>query len=75
MIPRKKKMMKNQNFNPPNVNNINININNNQILNNMPNFGNIDFQHMIEFIKKNPEILKMGGKDIDQKSCRNLWKE
>ena len=51
----------------------------------MPNLGNMDFTQMMEFIKKNPEILKMvspqlskmmGGKDIDpeimMKSMENI---
>ena len=25
----------------------------------MPNIGNMDFQQMLDFIKKNPEIMKM----------------
>ena len=83
MTPETLKMMRNPNFQPPNMNNmsnINTNVNNNQtssnnqIPNNMPNFGNMDFQQMMEFIKKNPELLKMvspqlsqmlGGKNID----------
>jgi hypothetical protein len=40
----------------------------------MPNFAKMDFQQMLDFVKKNPELLKMispqlskmmGGKDID----------
>ena len=40
----------------------------------MPNLANMDFQQMLDFIKKNPELLKMispqlsqmmGGKNID----------
>ena len=85
LTPETFKMMRNQNFNPPNINNTNNNINstNNNINNNnsvnnmppqMPNFANMDFQQMFDFIKKNPELLKMvspqlskmmGGKNID----------
>ena len=82
LTPETLKMMRNPNFQHPNINN-NVNINNNQTSNNqipnnmtpnMPNLANMDFQQMLEFIKKNPELLKMvspqlskmmGGKDID----------
>ena len=100
LSPEVFKMMKDPNFNPPNMgnpfnNNINNNnnnnsnniTNNNNISNNinntnqsgnmppqMPNFANMDFQQMMDFIKKNPELLKMispqlsqmmGGRNID----------
>ena len=73
-------MNNNNNINNNNINNNNTNnnINNNQPTNNMPpqmpNFANMDFQQMLDFVKKNPELLKMispqlskmmGGKDID----------
>ena len=51
----------------------------------MPNLGNMDITQMMEFIKKNPELLKMispqlsqmmGGKNIDpeimMKSMENI---
>jgi hypothetical protein len=87
LTPETLKMMRNPNFNPPNINNnLNNNINNNNINNNntgnnmppqmpqMPNLANMDFQQMLDFIKKNPDLLKMispqlsqmmGGKNID----------
>ena len=87
LTPETFKMLKDPNFNPPNMvnpinNNININtnnnINNNQSGNNapqqMPNLSNMDFQQMMDYIKKNPELLKiispqlsqmMGDKNID----------
>ena len=74
----------NNNINNNNINNNNINnnnINNNNTGNNMPpqmpqmpNLANMDFQQMLDFIKKNPDLLKMispqlsqmmGGKNID----------
>ena len=73
-------MNNNNNINNNNINNNNTNNNNNnnQPTNNMPpqmpNFANMDFQQMLDFVKKNPELLKMispqlskmmGGKDID----------
>ena len=103
LSPELLRMVQNQNFqNPPmnqnNNNNINDNTNNNINTNNitnnntqnppMPNLGNLgnmDFTQMMEFIKKNPQILKMvspqlskmmGGKDIDpeimMKSMENI---
>ena len=104
LSPELLRMVQNQNFqNPPmnqnnnnNINNDNTNnnINTNNITNNnaqnppMPNLGNLgnmDFTQMMEFIKKNPQILKMvspqlskmmGGKDIDpeimMKSMENI---
>ena len=89
LTPETFKMMRDPNFNPPhmgnafNNNNINNNVNNNNNNNNqttnnlppqMPNLANMDFQQMMDFVKKNPELLKMvspqlskmmGGKDID----------
>ena len=93
LTPETFKMMRDSNFNPPNMGNAyNNNINNNNISNNintnnninqtgnnnsmpqMPNLANMDFQQMMDFIKKNPELLKMvspqlsqmlGGKNID----------
>ena len=97
LTPETFKMMRDPNFNPPNIDNAyNNNINNNNINNNnlsnnninnnvnpavnnnsipqMPNLSNMDFQQMIDFIKKNPDLLKMispqlsqmmGGKNID----------
>ena len=82
LTPETLKMIRNSNFQPSNINN-NVNINNNQTTNNpipnkmppnMPNLANMDFQQMLDFIKKNPELLKMvspqlskmmDGKDID----------
>ena len=67
LTPETLKMIRNSNFQPSNINN-NVNINNNQTTNNpipnkmppnMPNLANMDFQQMLEFIKKNPELLKM----------------
>ena len=69
--------MSNQNINTNNNKNNNLskdNSNNNAQAPQMPNFGNMDFTQMMEFVKKNPELLKMvspqlskmmGGKDID----------
>ena len=85
LTPETFKMLKDPNFNPPNMansinnNNINNNINNNQSGNNnippqVPNLANMDFQQMMDYIRKNPELLKMispqlsqmmGGKNID----------
>ena len=88
LTPETFKMMRDQNFHPPNMGNaFNNNINNGNNANNnsnnnvnnsmpqqMPNFANMDFNQMLDFIKKNPELLKMvspqlskmmGGKDID----------
>ena len=81
----------NQNINTNNINTNNINTNNNTNNNNsaqgqqMPNLGNMDITQMMEFIKKNPELLKMispqlsqmmGGKNIDpeimMKSMENI---
>jgi hypothetical protein len=47
--------------NNSNNNNNNNNLNRSQTMNNpqMPNIGNMDFQQMLDFIKKNPEIMKM----------------
>ena len=42
-------MMKNSNFNPPNMNKINPNVNYNQIPYKIPNFGRMDFQQMMNF--------------------------
>ena len=82
------------NINNPNYdNNTNNNINNNTNINNnpqppqMPNLNNMDFSQMMDFVKKNPELLKMvspqlsqmmGGKNVDpeimMKSMENiLW--
>ena len=101
LSPELLRMVQNQNFqNPPmnqNNNNSNNDITNNNINTNvntnnnstqppqMPNLGNMDFTQMMEFIKKNPQILKMvspqlsqmmGGKDIDpelmMKSMENI---
>ena len=67
LTPETLKMIRNSNFQPSNINN-NVNINNNQTTNNpipnkmppnMPNLANMDFQQMLDFIKKNPELLKM----------------
>ena len=63
----------NNNINNNNINNNEINtssnnnnngLNRNQTMNNpsmpnLPNLGNMDFQQMLDFIKKNPEIMKM----------------
>ena len=90
LTPETFKMMKDPNFQPPNMahtfnnnvnnsnSNTNNNINNNPASNNMPpqmpNLANMDFQQMLDFVKKNPELLKMispqlsqmmGGKNID----------
>ena len=103
LSPELIKMAQNQNFPNPNpmtntnVNNINNNtnnnINNNTNINNnvqppqMPNLNNMDFSQMMDFVKKNPELLKMvspqlsqmmGGKNVDpeimMKSMENiLW--
>ena len=80
--------MSNQNINTNNNKNNNLskdNSNNNAQAPQMPNFGNMDFTQMMEFVKKNPELLKMvspqlskmmGGKDIDpeimMKSMENI---
>ena len=87
--------MANTNINNINNNNNNSinNINNNTNINNniqppqMPNLNNMDFSQMMDFVKKNPELLKMvspqlsqmmGGKNVDpeimMKSMENiLW--
>ena len=44
VTPEKLKMMKNSNFNPPNMNKVNPNVNYNQIPYKIPNFGNMDFK-------------------------------
>ena len=94
LSPQLLRMAQNQNFQPAynnnsrnnsDNNNINTNINNNTQQPQMPNLNNMDFSQMMEFIKKNPEILKMispqlskmmGGKDIDpeimMKSMENI---
>ena len=101
LSPKLLKMAQNQNFPnqmPNQMSNQNINTNNNKNNNlskdnsnnnaqapQMPNFGNMDFTQMMEFVKKNPELLKMvspqlskmmGGKDIDpeimMKSMENI---
>ena len=95
LSPEVLRMAQNQNFQNPTANN-NLNISNNNNNNNintgnntqppqMPNIGNMDFSQMMEFIKKNPELLKMispqlsqmmGGKNIDpelmMKSMENI---
>ena len=95
LSPEVLRMAQNQNFQNPMANN-NLNISNNNNNNNintgnntqppqMPNMGNMDFSQMMEFIKKNPELLKMispqlsqmmGGKNIDpelmMKSMENI---
>ena len=103
LSPELIKMAQNQNFSNPNPmtntninninNNTNNNINNNTNINNnvqppqMPNLNNMDFSQMMDFVKKNPELLKMvspqlsqmmGGKNVDpeimMKSMENiLW--
>ena len=103
LSPELIKMAQNQNFPNPNPmtntninninNNTNNNINNNTNINNnvqppqMPNLNNMDFSQMMDFVKKNPEFLKMvspqlsqmmGGKNVDpeimMKSMENiLW--
>ena len=103
LSPELIKMAQNQNFPNPNPmtntninninNNTNNNINNNTNINNnvqppqMPNLNNMDFSQMMDFVKKNPELLKMvspqlsqmmGGKNVDpeimMKSMENiLW--
>ena len=90
LSPELLKMAQNQNFTNPMVNNNNVNNNtntNNNINNNntnndvnniqppqMPNLENMDFSQMMDFIKKNPQLLNlispqlskmMGGKNID----------
>ena len=82
LTPETFKMMRDPNFNPPNISNtsnINTNTNNSQQGNNnippqMPNLANMDYQQMFEFVKKNPDLLKMvspqlsqmmGGRNID----------
>ena len=97
LSPELLRMVQNQNFQNPSINqnnnsnnntnnNINTNINNNNTQSNpMPNLGNMDMTQMMEFIKKNPQLLKMvspqlskmmGGKDIDpeimMKSMENI---
>ena len=99
LSPELLRMVQNQNFQNPNMN-ANGNINSNNINNTinttsnsnnpqqqMSNLGNMDFSQMMEFIKKNPELLKMvspqlsqmmGGKNVDpelmMKSMENiLW--
>ena len=93
------KMAQNQNFPNPmvnnntnnsnnnNNNNNNININNNAQPPQMPNLNNMDLSQMMDFVKSNPELLKMltpqlskmmGGKNVDpeimMKSMENiLW--
>ena len=99
LSPELLRMVQNQNFQNPNMN-ANGNINSNNINNTinttsnsnnpqqqMSNLGNMDFSQMMEFIKKNPELIKMvspqlsqmmGGKNVDpelmMKSMENiLW--
>jgi hypothetical protein len=88
------KMAQNQNFPNPMVNNNTNNSNNNNIdINNnaqppqMPNLNNMDLSQMMDFVKSNPQLLKMltpqlskmmGGKNVDpeimMKSMENiLW--
>ena len=101
LSPELLKMAQNQNFTNPMgnnnniINNTNTNINNNNTNNDinntpppqMPNLQNMDFSQMMDFIKKNPQLLNlispqfskmMGGKNIDpeimMKSMENiLW--
>ena len=84
LTPETFKMIRDPNFNPPNMgnvcnnninnNNVNPAVNNNSSMPQMPNLANMDFQQMLDFIKKNPDLLKMmspqlsqmmGGKNID----------
>ena len=86
MTPETMKMMRDPNFQAPmnnlnnniNTNNNNVNTNNNINNNNqipqMPNLANMNMQEIMEYLRKNPELLKMispqmskmfGGKDID----------
>ena len=89
------KMAQNQNFPNPMVNNNtnnsnnnnNIDINNNAQPPQMPNLNNMDLSQMMDFVKSNPQLLKMltpqlskmmGGKNVDpeimMKSMENiLW--
>ena len=93
LSPELFKMTQNQNFQNlmvnDNTNNSdnNININNNVQPPQMPNLNNMDISQMMNFVKSNPEFLKMftpqlskmmGGKNIDpeimMKSMENiLW--
>jgi hypothetical protein len=93
LSPELFKMTQNQNFQNLMVNNNtnnsdnNININNNVQPPQMPNLNNMDISQMMNFVKSNPELLKMftpqlskmmGGKNIDpeimMKSMENiLW--
>ena len=66
MTPESLKIMRNPNFQPSNMNNINSNLYNNQISQakknnntNIPNFADMDIQQMIHFMKKNPELFKI----------------
>ena len=86
LSPELIKMAQNQNFPNPNPM-TNTNINNNVQPPQMPNLNNMDFSQMMDFVKKNPELLKMvspqlsqmmGGKNVDpeimMKSMENiLW--
>ena len=83
LTPETFKMMKDPNFNPPNIgntfnNNLNNNNNSNNNINNnnvspsnnnmpqMPNLANMDFKQMMEFIKKNPQLLNMISPQLSQ---------
>ena len=77
ITPETLKMLKNNNFQPPNINNPNIqnnqnnqNISNNNINNNampqMPNLNNMDFSQMMNFVKSNPELLKSLSPQLSQ---------
>ena len=83
MTPETMKMMRDSNFQAPQTNNNINNLNNNNINNNnnqmpqmpqMPNLANMNMQEIMEYLKKNLELLKMispqlskmfGGKYID----------
>jgi tetratricopeptide (TPR) repeat protein len=67
--PETFKLLKNSNFNMPKHSNTindpsNIN-NNNNPANQLPNLANMDIKGMMDFLKKNPEMLKMLSPQIN----------
>ena len=61
-------MMKNSNFNPPNMNKINPNVNYNQIPYKIPNFGSMDFQQMMDFKRESRNTKDIDPSEIMMKS-------
>ena len=68
--PETFKLIKNSNFSMPHHSNTinnpsNINNNNNNPVNELPNLANMDIKGMMNFLKKNPEMLKMLSPQIN----------